>query len=444
MFRIRNLYRTAGYLVLLSGLLIACGDKVEDVNRVQPYFIKKSQLEGEWYFRQMLTESPPTGAAGLLFEGLHGEVEKVRFELRERQLIAYRVHPNVEGLEDDRIIEGSTYQGEPVAIFSVQRHFDIMREFNTTTGEQSNVISENTSLKPWFEREYVRIDWSSNTIESPVDVGGIFRLLGQSSYYARDHEPYDHDRLIIEDDYIAFTSHYSISDGGYACFTQFGAPSGAGGYGNCGSVEVGVRSSLMRIDPEEVRQFETIAYNDSERVLDDEGNPLRVITATAGDGADTVDLQCTPEVLDKLGPRYTNEDCRFLTWDQMGRFGFFRSERVAYDRRVGGNHDLGRQHYANYHQIWKKTRRDDDRKIPVTERELRPIVYYINVNFPDDLKATAAKMGANWDDVFMQAAMAATGKTETEIRSQLEADADRGAVYLEADERRGGDEGGRY
>ena len=73
MFRIRNLYRTAGCLVLLSGLLIACGDKVEDVNRVQPYFIKKSQLEGEWYFRQMLTESPPTGAAGLLFEGLHGE-----------------------------------------------------------------------------------------------------------------------------------------------------------------------------------------------------------------------------------------------------------------------------------------------------------------------------------------------------------------------------------
>ena len=437
MSEIRNQRLSVHWSILLIGFLLACSQQVEDVNRIQPYYIKKSHLEGQWYYRQMLTESPPTGAAGLLFEGLHGEVEKIRFEFRERQLIAYRVHPNVEGLEDDRIIEGSTYQGEPVAVFAIQSHFDIMRDFDTTTGEQSNVLRENTSLKPWFDREYVRVNWSSNIIESQVDVGGIFNLLGQSTYYARDHEPYNPDRLIIEDDYISFTSHYSISDGGYACLTQFGSPSGAGGYGNCGSVEVGVRSSLMRIDPEETRQFETLSYNDSERILDEDGNPIRVVTATVGAGADTVDLQCTDEVLEKLGPRYGSEDCRFLTWDQMGRFGFFRSERVAYDRRVGGNHDLGRQHYANYHQFWKETRRSDNTTIPLSEREVRPIVYYINANFPEDLKETAAKMGANWDDVFMQAAMAATGKSETAIRAQLAADADSDAVYLETDDRKG-------
>ena len=63
----------------------------------------------------------------------------------------------VVGLEDDTHIEGADYKGSPVAVYPIIKHFDIIRDFNTSTGEQSNVLVENSSLKPWYEREYMRV-----------------------------------------------------------------------------------------------------------------------------------------------------------------------------------------------------------------------------------------------------------------------------------------------
>ena len=88
--------------------------------------------------------------------------------------------------------------------------------------------------------------------------------------------------------------------------------------------------------------------------------------------------------------------------------------------------------------MWKRTKREDNSIIPLAERDVRPIVYYLNTTFPDDLKATAVKIGHNWDDVFMEAAMAATGKTEAELREQLRGDADENAVFVAGDDRNTG------
>lgn len=431
-----NSYPLRLFLVSLFLLgALGCGEQVEDVNRVQPHYVKKSALDGDWYYRQTIVNRPPQ--VGIAFEGIEGSLEKIRFEFRESQLIAYRIHPNVEGLEDDRILDGAEYKGEPVAIFSAY-HFDIIRDFSTTSGQQSNLISENMSLRPWYERDYVRVAWHTNILDGGVDFGGFFSAYSTAVEWIPEINPYDPDRFKIEKDFLFFTTSYTITDGGYSCLNGYGAPSGAGGYGNCGSVEIRVRNAFMKIDEEEFRQFEALDYIDSKRLTDDDGTPLRYVTATVGPNSDTVDLGCTPEVLAKLGPRYSESDCHLLTWEQMGRFGYFRSERYAYDRRVGGGHDLARQVYANHHQIWKATRRADGTVIPMAERELRPVVYYLNANFPDNLKATAAKIGANWDDAFMAAAVAGTGKTEEAIRSQLRAQADDSAVFVEADDRKAG------
>ena len=182
---------------------------------------------------------------------------------------------------------------------------------------------------------------------------------------------------------------------------NYGAPSGAGGFGNCGSVEVRIRNAFAKINPEEWKQFDARDYIDSERVLNKDGNPIRFITATVGPNGDTVDLECTEQV---LGPRTRYSEATAVSSPgPSGRFGFFRSERYAYDRRVGGAHDIARQVYANHHQMWKRTKREDNSIIPLAERDVRPIVYYLNTTFPDDLKATAVKIGHNWDDVFMEA-----------------------------------------
>jgi hypothetical protein len=101
---------------------------------------------------------------------------------------------------------------------------------------------------------------------------------------------------------------------------------------------------------------------------------------------------------------------------------------------VGGGHDHSEEFYANHHQMWKRTQNADGTTIPKTYRDLRPIVYYLNPNFPEDLKASAIKIGDNWNDVFMAAAIAATGRDAGQIQSQLESDTDSSAVFIEGDE----------
>ena len=201
--------RNGAVILLLFALAasIGCGEKVEDINRVQPHYVKKSSLEGQWYFRQTVVDRPPEFA--YYFTGIEGALEKIRWEVRENALIAYRVHPAVVGLEDDTHIEGADYKGSPVAVYPIIKHFDIIRDFNTSTGEQSNVLVENSSLKPWYEREYMRVAWESNTLDGPVQLGSglaqIVLLQTASStgiYYDVETDPYNPDRLQLGDDFI--------------------------------------------------------------------------------------------------------------------------------------------------------------------------------------------------------------------------------------------------
>ena len=156
-------------IVSVLALFPGCGTEVEDVNRVQPYYVTKSALEGEWYFRQTVVDRPPEFA--YLFTGIEGALEKIRWEIRETQLIAYRVHPAVPGLEDDATLPGAEYKGSPVAVYSITSHFDIVRDFSKTTGKQSNLIYEDGSLRPWYEREHMRVNWSTNMLDGPVQLG---------------------------------------------------------------------------------------------------------------------------------------------------------------------------------------------------------------------------------------------------------------------------------
>ena len=52
-------------------------------------------------------------------------------------------------------------------MFPIESHFDVQREYDSSTGEQSNVISENTSDRPWYERSYMRVKWDENPILDP-------------------------------------------------------------------------------------------------------------------------------------------------------------------------------------------------------------------------------------------------------------------------------------
>ena len=46
------------------------------------------------------------------------------------------------------------------ALYALESHFDVRHSFNPTTGEELNVVEENSTDRPWSLRQYMRVDWS--------------------------------------------------------------------------------------------------------------------------------------------------------------------------------------------------------------------------------------------------------------------------------------------
>ena len=53
---------------------------------------------------------------------------------------------------------------------AISSHFDIIRDYNPTTGEETNKIIESEE-RPWNEREFIRVDWSSDMVTDYVGIG---------------------------------------------------------------------------------------------------------------------------------------------------------------------------------------------------------------------------------------------------------------------------------
>ena len=431
-----NYLKSYIYLILLSSLLWNCTDEVADINRVQPHYIEKSNLEGTWYTRQTIVDHP--SHLNFAFTGLEGPLEKIEWEIREHQLIARRAYEPIPGLNSQANQAGGELRGNPVAVYPITAHFDIMRQFNRSTGRQSNVIQEEQSLKPWYEREYMRVDWSQNNLVGTLKLFDI--QVSPNSYlqpeeenrWFRETEEENPHRQQITPDYISVTTTATLNDSGYGCFLNYVSPT-LGGI-QCPSAEVLLKSAFVKVDEEEWRQFQPHSYFDRETLEGDEGQAIKYTEVSVGpDRSETAEVACTPQVLEALEGEIHDSDCRELKWDHFGRFGYFRTERRYYDRRVGSAHDDNRIYLANHHQIWAQTLDADGELIPVENRRLRPIIYYLNPHFPEDLKQSAVKIMQDWNDAFMQAAMNATRRSADEIREDLARTADlsnESAVYL--------------
>jgi len=154
--------------VVLSG----CTGDMGDINRTSPDRVEKSIFQGLWFYRPTTIYAPYS--VGFTFVGeqpLIGLSPKIIWDIQEKYLIGYNIYSLVKNAEEQyqrrrlRRPDGSwveIYVGSPVAIFPIKKHFDVIRAFNTTSGEQSNVITEDSSLKPWYQRKYMRVDWSVN------------------------------------------------------------------------------------------------------------------------------------------------------------------------------------------------------------------------------------------------------------------------------------------
>lgn len=356
---------------LVAVFAAACGKGPELIDHTQPNYIRKSELTaGSWYVMDTVVDVPPT--TPVAFVGQQGQLDKVRFEVTEDMLIAYRTYELVPGTDPlvdknkSRIgntvtIDGKPYRGAPYGAWRIKSHFDRQREYNAATGEQSNTLVENTSDRPWYQRDFIRVDWSKNLISNLTVADQTAGSMGAHDMKGYFVQPIDQD---AGDD--AFTTDYSEANGGktlnYFDFTvkalaqppTYDYP----GYGpipycwlntkvDCEGATLKFRYSFKKVDEGRVADYVPLNYNDK----------------------------------------------------MMTKFGYFRTERATYDRNRSVT-DSGRLLYADRHNIWKKWHDDAGNLIPVEQRDVRPVVYYLSSHFPAELLAGARDLEKSWNEAF--------------------------------------------
>lgn len=345
----------AATLVMFAGLLGACAEEREPIDRVQPNALEKSMFTGEYYYQRTVVDVPSgngfTFVGGTDFSGL----KRITWDIQENMLLARRSYELIAGA-DDLAITGEDYEGEVIAAFRITSHFDITRAYNSTTGEPLNIVFENTTDRPWYERAHFRVDWSQNLVTN-YDLDFEAASIESIPYYVQEFNDAtgarNDDAPHFEDD----GSYFDITSRIFARAAMMEIPE----YGTvplcwlrgeefseCGAGEYSIRHSFQRVD--ETRQYEPLVYKGVETEL----------------------------------------------------FGFFWTDRMNYDPQLGIV-EQQRERYLNRHNLWERWFNDDGSQIPYAERTLRPIVYFVNRDYPEDLKDIARLVGDQWNAIFSEA-----------------------------------------
>jgi len=388
------------FAATMLSALIGQGGCVEDkraVDRTSPYKIDKKMFEGVWMYTQTTIEVPFSSAVSFIGES-SASGKKLIFDIQENWLIAYPVTETIEGSEadwrtnsirkywdpDHRDEFQEMYVGPPVARWPITSHFDLVRNYNTFNGAQSNELTENTVDRPWYQRDYFRVDWHRQGI-----VDFFFSLKGNNdAYFVGEEKPFSPDEFHIDD------------NGGYFDFVIRSLAWAAGqnrcniydlSQYDCARTEVKVRHAFRRYDHH--RDFEPVRYHNDE---------------------------------------------------QQDKFGFFLTERHYYDYDWGPSYK-GMVSWANRWNLWDKTfdfekplddaqaevttacfadrecnradgyrcQKDDGWFVdgycakpvakPFKERGLRPIIYHLSADWHADYRGAAFKSADAWDDVFKDA-----------------------------------------
>lgn len=385
--------------------VVGCAQDVGDIDRTGPNKLRKEVLLGdpkvegdepEWYMRETVVGA--SGTSITTFVGLEGDVERVKFAIGEEgELYAYRVHEDLIGIDTlgapttgtgwDGIKHGN-FKGAVVGKFGIRGHFDVQRQYNSSTGEQTNVIVENSSDRHWNERQFFRIDWqnelatwSGNAMIEGHVLSGHFEYgdtAEPARFECRDANGQWFDctgqDLTAADDvgYIEATSTYVVEPDWVECALTTGLTTAVFG-GGCGPETVKVRLSLQKVYEDKVQAYEPRVYTDKE-----------------------------------------------MEW-----FGFFRTERCAYDRLYGCR-DQGHIALAQRHNIWtrwyedldgdRQYNEDVDRRLPYSEREAQPIVYYLSKEYPVDLMDESLDIANQYNDIFVEAVQASGAPFDANAR----------------------------
>lgn len=264
--------RPLGLLALAGGLGVAtvgCAEERAPINRVQPNALAKSFFVGadlaspeddpEFYSRATVIDVGYGDTNGFYTSGNAMTVARIKWEITEKHLLGRLTYELIN--DADGHGAQTTNNGVVIASFPITSHFDIRRAYNSTTGEESNVVEENSSDRVWWEREYFRVDWSANEMTNAYDFdwlsfSGILNGVDyQSLHYYTSDDSEDAPVFDPVTGYFDITNRVwaapKVIDTPYGTFPAcFFNPEFAGGTyptGSCNPTEVKIRLSFKRV-----------------------------------------------------------------------------------------------------------------------------------------------------------------------------------------------------
>ena len=458
---------------IVLGLLATggCAEERDPINRVQDGAMPKSFFVGqnlsdasddpEFFWRNYVVDA--SASQSMVGVGSWGHVDRVRWEVSEDLLIARKAYQLVDGRDNKGVPQSDpngrektdkgftkTPNGTIVAAYKIQKHFDIRRQYNAQTGEESNVVEENESDRPWHQREFMRVDWSKNLIgqENPMwdemftgKVFGRFEVL-PTSYAVTDPNSDDAVHLDAEAGYFDVTNRYTVTpaqtaspfidlSGGVPTCLVVGLFTGSATY-ECDPQEATVRSSFLKIDPE--RDFEPL--ENTKATLDIVGNPGGI-----GDSRSVGVVSAGRQGFD---PQYGYTDALFHrfayihnTWKKSHQSAACDSNEDADDNGTADQCSNEITHYEGHTgsqcdvHVKKCT-------IPVRDREIKTIGYWVNKEAPDELQDPVGPDGkptgrGSFEDLFhswnqiMKVALA----TSREVECRRTGEGNRDACHAE-------------
>ncbi len=389
-------------------LLAACAEERPPIDRVQPNALDKAFFVGdladpadnpEFYQRTAVVAADAgAGRDGLFTSSDAQPTVRVRFEITEKMLLARLTYERVE--DTDFAGARRVADGQIVAAYAIESHFDIALDYNPSTGERTNVVVENTTDRPWNERTYFRVDWSRNLISSAYELDTLSQL---GIYYGVTWEPvayypsdpgnpdapvFDVERGYFDVTVKAFASPQVIEDeywGDFPACWLYGSWPAV----NCNPSEITLRQSYLRVTDTDYEPF-------------------------AIDGT------------------------------QFDMFGYFTVDRFGYDRRYGIVDDRWHRFAARWNLYERShadvacadatpagadVHRDDDADgtedecadvgrgsrcdehvgrctLPLRDRVVRTIPWHLSPGFPEDLVPSSGRALDEWNQAMRVAILA--------------------------------------
>ncbi|MBI5500351.1 MAG: hypothetical protein HY907_08915 [Deltaproteobacteria bacterium] len=277
-------------IAALALITIGCADERDAVDRVQPFALDKTFFVGADF--QDASDDPEFWTQATIIDVGYGAtqdgvftstwvqpVARIRWQITEDLLLgrlAYERIDNADGKGAGRPVQ----DGVVVVAYPIESHFDIVRQYNPTTGEQINVLEENSWDRPWNERQYMRVDWSHNmnTDSYDFDMLSMLGILGGYEFTPIDYDITDPDDpnapvFDLEHGYFDVTNKafaqpqvIDISSFGWglaalpACWLDGDFMGGSFPFGNCNPSELTVRQSFRRVEDRDFQPKEWDGY----------------------------------------------------------------------------------------------------------------------------------------------------------------------------------------